>query len=277
MGEKKMKALSTEFKVGVFVVISIALLSMIVFQIGGINIFGANMYKLNVIFDFVGGVSKDAPVQVAGVSVGDVKNVEIFYNAEQKKTQVRLSMMIQKHIKIPKDSVAYINTLGILGEKYVEIVPGEEKDNFLAENDFLKGNNPVQLEKLTESLVDIVGDQTVRDSLKESFYNVRIATENLRQASELLNETIADVKSGKGTIGKLITDDSIYNQTEAMVVNLNTKLDKTVTDLNVSLTDLISDLKSHPWKLFQHPKEEKPSKGKKSKTEKTEDKVNFNQ
>ncbi|MFH1061532.1 MAG: MlaD family protein [Candidatus Omnitrophota bacterium] len=270
-----MRALSIEFKVGVFVVVAIVLLSMIVFQIGGINIFGANMYKLSVIFDFVGGVAKDAPVHVAGVAVGDVKDVEIFYNTEKKKTQVRLVLLIRKQVKIPKDSVASINTLGILGEKYVEIVPGEERDNFLTEDDFIIGNNPVQLEKLTESLVDIVGDQTVRDSLKESFYNVRIATENLRQASELLNETIADVKSGKGTIGKLINDDSIYNQTEAMVVNLNIKLDKTVTDLNFSLNELVSDLKSHPWKLLQRPKEEKQSKPKKTKPEKNT-KANFN-
>ena len=252
-----MKSLSLEFKVGFFVVVSIFLLSVMVFQIGGINIFGANMYKLSVIFDFVGGVAKDAPVHVAGVAVGDVKDVEIFYNKEQKKTQVRLSLMIIKHVKIPKDSVAYINTLGILGEKYVEIVPGEERDNFLVDGDFIIGNNPVQLEKLTESLVDIVGDQTVRDSLKESFYNVRIATDNLRQASEMLNETVTLVKEGHGTVGRFLTDDSIYRETEAMVINMNQKVDKTITDLNANLNDLILDIKLHPWKLLQKPKKDK--------------------
>jgi len=259
-----MKALSLEFKVGFFVIVSITLLSMIVFQIGGINIFGANMYKLNVIFDFVGGVSKDAPVHVAGVAVGDVKDVEIFYNTEQQKTQVRLILVIKKHVKIPKDSVAYINTLGILGEKYVEIVPGEERDNFLVEGDFIIGNNPVQMEKLTEALVDVVGDQTVRDSLKESFYNMRVSTDNLRQASETLNDLISEAKNGKGTIGKLINDDSIYNETEAMVINLNSKLEKTIADLNTSLNDLVTDLKLHPWKLFQKPKKDKKTKQKKS-------------
>ncbi|MBU1086653.1 MAG: MCE family protein [Candidatus Omnitrophica bacterium] len=265
-----MKALSLEFKVGVFVFVSVLLLSMIVFQIGGVNILGANMYKLNVIFDFVGGVSKDAPVHVSGVAVGDVKDVKISYDTVKKKTQVILVLMINKNVKIPIDSVAYINTLGILGEKYVEIVSGESRDKFLEEGDSLTGNNPVQLEKLTESLVDVVGDQTVRDSLKESFYNLRVATDNLRQASELLNDTIAGVKNGQGTIGKLLTDDSIYNQTEAMVVNLNTKLDKTITDLNISLNDLVSDLKTHPWKLFQRPKPDK-----KTKPRKTND-VNYN-
>jgi hypothetical protein len=141
----------------------------------------------------------------------------------------------------------------------------------LGDGDFIVGNNPVQLEKLTESLVDIVGDQTVRDSLRESFYNVRIATENLRQTTEMLNEIVDGVKNGKGTIGRFINDDSIYAQTESMVVNVNQKLDKTITDLNLSLNELISDLKSHPWKLFQKPgREPETVKKKSSAKEKTE-------
>ncbi len=246
-----MKGVSIEFKVGLFVFIAILILSVIVFQIGGINIFNRNTQKLNVIFDFVNGVSRDAPVHVAGVAVGDVKNVEIFYHHEKKKTQVQLHLMLKNSVKIPKDSVAYINTLGILGEKYVEIVPGDDRENFLRDGDFIMGNNPVQLEKLTESLVDIVGDQTVRDSLRESFYNMRVATENLKETTKVLNETVLSVKNGKGTLGKLINDDSIYNETEAMIVNLNGKLDKTITDLNIALNDLVKDLKLHPWKIFQ--------------------------
>ena len=262
-----MKGISVEFKVGLFVVIAIVILSMIVFQIGGINIFNRNTQKLNVIFDFVNGISKDAPVHVAGVAVGDVKNVEIFYNHEKKKTQVKLHLTLKNDVKIPNDSVAYINTLGILGEKYVEIVPGEDRENFLRDGDFIIGNNPVQLEKLTESLVDIVGDQTVRDSLRESFYNMRVATENLRETTEVLNETVQGVKNGQGTLGRLMRDDSIYNETEAMIVNINGKLDKTITDLNTALNDLIRDLKLHPWKIFQKA----PQPAKKSRKNKSED------
>jgi len=218
-----MKGVSVEFKVGLFVIFAIIVLSVIVFQIGGINIFNRDIQKLNVIFDFVNGVSKDAPVHVAGVAVGDVKDVQIFYHHEKKKTQVQLHLSIKNSVKIPKDSVAYINTLGILGEKYVEIVPGEDRKNFLRDGDFIIGNNPVQLEKLTESLVDIVGDQTVRDSLKESFYNMRVATENLRETTEVLNETVLHVKNGNGTLGKLMYDESIYNETESLIKNTNQK------------------------------------------------------
>ena len=255
-----MKGLTLEFKVGFFVLVGIILLSMIVFQIGGLNLFRADTYKVNVIFDFVNGLAQDAPVHVAGVAVGDVKKVEVFYSAEQKKTQVRLELIIKNKVRIPRDSVAYINTLGILGEKYVEIVPGEDREHFLRNNDFIIGNNPVQIEKLTESLVDVIGDQTVRDSVRESFYNMRVATEKLRESTENLNEIVLNIKGGNGTIGKFLYDDTIYTQAEEMVTNLNTKLDKTITDLNNSLNDLVSDLKRHPWKLFMKPPKKRDSR-----------------
>ncbi len=248
-----MSKISIEFKVGVFVLIAIIILAVIIFQIGGINIFSGNMYKLCIIFDFVSGIEVDAPVHVAGVSVGLVKDVEIFYNPKENKTQVRVELALKKDVRISKDSVAYINTLGILGEKYVEIVPGEDRVNFLNDGGILVGHNPVRLEKLTESLVDIVGDQTVRDSLRQSFYNARQTTENLLATSEALNEVMAGIKNGQGTIGRFVNDDSIYVETEKMIVNLNEKLDKTITDLNNELNSLVQDLKKHPWKLFRKP------------------------
>ncbi|MFH2137637.1 MAG: MlaD family protein [Candidatus Omnitrophota bacterium] len=255
-----MKTVNIEYKVGLFVLIAIIILSFIVFKIGGPDIFNTNMFKLNVVFDFVNGIGVDAPVHVAGVRVGKVEAVEIFYSPRTKKTQVKLQFLVKNNIKIPIDSVAYINSLGILGEKYVEIVPGGNRENFLADGDVIVGNNPVQLEKLTESLVDIVGDQTIRESLKQSFYNVRDATDNLLEASKLMNDTAYEIKNGQGTIGRFVNDDSVYVQTEKLVVNLNEKLEKTITDLNTQLNELISDLKLHPWKLFQKPKNTKDIK-----------------
>ena len=265
-----MKKINTEFKVGIFVVLGLIILSTIVFQIGGLNIFNANIYKLNVIFDFVSGVQRNSPVHFAGVAIGDVEDVEIFYNNNKNKTQVKLILRIKKEVKIPKDSLAYINTLGILGEKYVEIYPGKDRGNFLQNGDQIRGSNPVQMEKLTESLVDIVGDQKVRDSLKESFINFRIATENLRQTSETIKEIVLSVQQGQGTMGKLLTDKSIYDKTEGMIVNLDKSLQKTIMDLNTQLNELVSDLKHHPWKLFQKPPRIKAKKTTKKEKEKQE-------
>ena len=265
---------SIEFKVGIFFIIAMTILSFIVFKIGGPDLFNRNMYHLNVIFDFVNGIDIDAPVHVAGVKVGKVERVEIFYNPKMKKTQVCLDLLVKNSVKISIDSITYINSLGILGEKYVEIVPGENRTDFLSEGDSLTGNNPVQLEKLTESLVDIVGDQTVRDSLKQSFTNVRLATDNLLEVTTILNGLANDMKTGQGTIGRFISDDSVYVETEKMVMNLNDNLDKTIKDLNISLNEVINDIKIHPWKLFQKPKKD-VSSTKKNKKESTSNKGNF--
>ena len=245
--------MSIECKVGVFVILAIAILSMFVFQIGGDSLFKRDFYQLKVVFDFVNGISVAAPVHVAGVRVGEVTDVIIFFNAEAKRTQVRLVLQVKKHVRVPLDSVAYINTLGILGEKYVEIVPGADQENSLGNGGVITGNNPVQLEKLTESLVDIVGDQTVRESLRQSFSNVRNASDELHRTTAMLEEMVSHVKSGQGTIGRFVYDEAVYIETQKMITDLNANLNKTVIDLNVELTGLIQDLKSHPWKLLQKP------------------------
>ena len=237
-----MKNLNIEFKVGMFVLSAIAIFFVIIFQIGGVDFFSAGKYDVHVVFDFVNGIEKSAPVHVSGVPVGTVNDVQIFYNQEQSNTQVRVSLKIKKDVKIPEDSIVYINTLGVLGEKFVEIVVGKDSGNILKDGDCLIGRNPVQLEKLTESLVDVVADQTVKNSLRQSFYNVKIATENLLLVSESLKQVSDSLTQGKGTLGKFINDDSIYLKTEKMVIGINKQL-----------SDLITDLKKHPWKLLRKP------------------------
>ena len=246
--------MTMEFKVGIFVVLALAILSIFVFQIGGADMFHRDTYALKVVFDFVNGITINAPVRVAGVTVGDVRSVNIFFNESEQKTQVELGLRLKQPLQIARDSVAYINTLGILGEKYVEIVPGVDRHNFLVDGDLVQSKNPVQLEKLTESLVDIVGDQTVRDSLRESFANVRAATDTLNMTAVMLEDVVGHVKAGEGTIGRFVYDESVYTETQKMIADLNVNLSKTVTDLNAELTGLIQDLKRNPWKLLHKPR-----------------------
>lgn len=284
-----MKNANVEFKVGFFVLLAMMLLAIIVFQIGGIKIFKADVYHLNVIFDFVSGIEMDAPVHVAGVSVGQVEDVNIDYGEADKGTRAVLSLAIKKGVLIPRDSSVYINTLGILGDKYVEIVPGKDRLKFAKDHDTMIGKSPVTLERLTESLADIVGDERVKASFRETIYNFEQATgalidivgdaqvidsfkrsivnfeestENLSQVSKRLLEITEEIQAGNGTVGRLIKDDSIYVQTEQMIVNLNHRLESTIKDLNKGLNEFIRDLKMHPWKLFVKPSQKKTNKKK---------------
>ncbi|MCM8812498.1 MAG: MlaD family protein [Candidatus Omnitrophica bacterium] len=259
MGEA-MEQMRVECKVGIFVFIGVVILSVLVFKIGGIDIFSADMYTVYAVFDSVSGVNKESPVHVAGVNVGEVKKLDIFYNPVAQKMQVKLALRIRKSVRIPRDSRISVKMLGVLGDKYLEVESGVDVEHPVRHGDSLPGQSPVQMEKIADALSAVVGNKGVQDSLRDTIYNLKETTDHLRDASASLQEILARVERGEGTLGRFLEDDSIYVVTQSMIENLSVKLDKTVVDLNSGVNELVDDFKKHPWKLLQKPPREKKKK-----------------
>lgn len=236
-----MKKMDLEFKVGIFVAIGIAVLMSMVFQLKELK-YAQQKYTVKVRFDFANGIEVAAPVRVAGVQVGEVKNIEIAENKEANKTVVDLFIWLDKKVKVEKDSEAFINTLGLIGEKYVEILPGTPGSEVLKPGDTLQGRVSVPIEKLTEKGYEIatglsdtikhfnklVGDPETQAAFKATMLD-------LRKFMSSANTVMDKVKTGEGTVGKLFMDDGLYNELDAFV----------------------KDLKAHPWKLLSKPRGEK--------------------
>ena len=110
-----------ELKVGVFILIGIAILFLIVFSIGDINL-SKTGYKIKVLFGFAAGIGPSAPVRLAGVGVGQIHGIRIIRDEKAKTTKAEITAWINDGAKIEKDAVVTINTLGLLGEKYLEIL-----------------------------------------------------------------------------------------------------------------------------------------------------------
>jgi len=189
-----------ELKVGIFVFIGLIVFTYIVFSIGDFYVFKPG-YRIKVKFGFVDGIQSSAPIRYAGVEVGKLENIKFYYNDEKKKTEVKLYGWVTMATKIEKDAQAYVNTLGVVGEKYLEILPGTIETGFMQDGDELTGNDPVPMERITQRAYKI--------------------TEGLEAVAK-------DLKDGKGTLGKLMTDDSVYKNIE----------------------DFTADIKAHPWKLL---------------------------
>lgn len=196
-----------ELKVGAFVFIGIVLLFIIVFSIGKIYLFQPG-YRIRVLFNFAGGLGDASPVRLAGVNVGEVDTIKIFYDKDMMRTRVEVIAWIRKDIAIEKNSKVHVNTLGMLGEKYLEIIPGTHEAGVVGDNGTLVGEDPILLDQLLEDL----------NALAVSAGSV-----------------MEKLKSGEGTIGKLLTEDTIYNELEA----------------------LVKDIRRHPWKLFKKTREKK--------------------
>ena len=194
-----------DIKVGLFVAMGIIIFFILVFSIGDIN-FVKDGYRIKTDFDFIDGVTTSAPVRYAGVDVGYVDSINIVRPSASEKTRVEVGIYVyNKSREIEKDAVASINTLGLLGEKYIEIFPGNPQTGFVAEGEALPSRDPIMMKDVTNRL----------NKLAES---AGVIIERLRE--------------GKGTVGKLLTDETIYNDLEAFV----------------------ADIKAHPWKLLSKPR-----------------------
>lgn len=181
-----------ELKVGIFIMIGIAILFLIVFSIGDINIIKRG-YHIKIDFGFVDGVGGSAPVRFAGIGIGQIDGLKIYYDEKQKRTRAQLNAWVKDGVKIEKDATATINTLGFMGEKYLEIFPGSSGNGFLKEGDTLMGKDPTPITKVYENLAGLTDSVTV-----------------------IVNR----LKNGEGTIGKLLTEDKIYKDLEAFVEDI---------------------------------------------------------
>ncbi len=181
-----------ELKVGIFIMIGVAIMFLIVFSVGEIN-FAKTGYKIKVTFNFANGIGGTAPVRLAGVGIGQVQGIRILRDEKTNETRAELTVWINDNTKIENDAVVTINTLGLLGEKYLEIFPGTPGQPVLKGNDTLVGKDPVPMEKFTEDLANLT------DSVKV---------------------IVEKIKHGEGTIGKLLMDQAVYDNLEAFTAEI---------------------------------------------------------
>ena len=150
---------------------------------------------------------------------------------------MRIDIWMAAGTDIPADSVVTINQLGLLGEKYIEIVPGSSLE-ILRSGSVLIGKDPIAMEKISEMVTQLA--QKVDKSVDgfNSVVNNEKNQKSLETTLEGFSQIVTNVKDGKGTVGKLFFDEGLYDD----------------------LQDLTSDLKANPWKLLYRPKAQKEVK-----------------
>jgi phospholipid/cholesterol/gamma-HCH transport system substrate-binding protein len=185
------KGLKLELKLGIFVFIGIILLAGLVFSLRDFRSWQAG-YNIFIKFNFLNGVKVGAPVRFRGVDVGEVRKIEIINDTESNQSYVKVSCWIKNSVKIPQDSSVWVNTLGILGEKYIEIMPGKDL-NFLTKDALIAGNDPVAMHEVQELALKIISD---------------------------IDKKIQELKTQSGTLGKLLYEDEIYKKINSILDDL---------------------------------------------------------
>jgi phospholipid/cholesterol/gamma-HCH transport system substrate-binding protein len=234
------RRISSEMLVGILVLIGIILLFYMSFRIGKFGAFGQQGYEVMVGLDNANGLDPRSPVHIAGVEVGKIKAIKLDgYKA-------LVTLLIKKGIKIPVDSKVAVKTQGTLGDRYIEITPGTGQ-TYLAAGDRI--NDVVIAADLDEVFTrvsvaaknfgDTVNDfkgiigETEKVNFKKSLENIQVVSgdfkalvaNNKDNVGRIVNnlETISnDIENGKGTIGKLVKDETLYNDARDVVASLKT-------------------------------------------------------
>ncbi|HLI75577.1 MAG TPA: MlaD family protein [Acidobacteriaceae bacterium] len=230
----------SQLKVGVLVLISLALLIILLFLMTSASGMATFEKKLLVRSYFANseGVKVGAPVNLEGVTIGEVRLVRLSTDPARKLTPVEVTMKLSPHFqdRVHTDTTASLETTGVIGDTVLElnselahgpeVQSGDELPTFEAPSiaTFVKSSQGTlnqlnasigKLDKLVDGLQN--GEGTAGQLLKNpALYNEATATLNQ------LHALSTDLNRGRGSVGKLLTDDTLYNRLNDTANRLDT-------------------------------------------------------
>jgi phospholipid/cholesterol/gamma-HCH transport system substrate-binding protein len=182
------REIALKFRVGVFVLVALATFLGLVYALGArARLFEAR-YTIHADFTEVGGLVEGATVRLAGVQIGRVAGVHL-PGAPGGKVRVDLNIARRYAERIRKDSVARLETQGLLGDKIVEITVGTTGAPALASSDVLAARDPADFGRVLAA-----GAETAKD--------VAALAAALRETAETMNQSKL-IESAATTVNKL--------------------------------------------------------------------------
>jgi phospholipid/cholesterol/gamma-HCH transport system substrate-binding protein len=178
----------SQLKIGILAITALMLATALVIAVGGQAGFWWQRYELYTKFADVKGLKKGAVVRVAGIDVGKVSSLE-FSGPD---VQVKLSIKKAVQSRITDRSRATIGSLSLLGEPIIDIVPS-------AAGTPLGNGAFIPSAKTSGQIADVASS----------------ASDTLDQVRAL----VTDIRAGKGTAGKLLSDDALYKDLTALLAS----------------------------------------------------------
>lgn len=251
-----MAKLTPEAKVGIFVLIGIILLVYMSLRVGGIQFGRAEGYEVYIRFESAAGLDNDASVRVAGVEIGRVKGIVLQNN------KAKVVLRINPDVKIGKDFTAVLKTKGLLGERYVELIPGSPNAPSLeAGGEITRVTTYTDLDKLisilsdaatdikkvSESLSSALGGREGQATLKNIVNNIEEITERLNNVVKRNDEKFARIVNNFELFSKILKEQGpeITGGLKAVADNLN----QLIAENREPLRDGIDNLRTATAKL----------------------------
>jgi len=218
--------MSRAARLGSFIVLTLAILAAGVFIIGSKQYLFSSTYQLKAQFDNVAGLSSGADVEVGGVHSGTVLRIDLPHIPTGKVTVVMELTKSTREI-IKQDSVASIETEGVLGNQYLAVSFGSQGTPGVHDGDTIASLPPLVVSDLFKKASSIL------DSSKQAIANTTEATAHLSSLT-------AKIDAGDGTVGALVNDKQVYNNLEQTTAGLQ----KTVDEAQVGVASFQSNMEA---------------------------------
>jgi len=252
-----------EFKVGLMTIVGLVLLSILLMRASHWR-FASGGHKIKVHFDYVGGLLKNAPVHMHGVEIGKVTSVELMGN------EVEVTANLDKEVSIREGYQVLIDVLGLVGEKYIEIINGPAV-NPETRDDPLRGTNPIsignvltkadQITSKTLRTIDFVQDFINRNE-REIHAGVAELKDSILEAKDILRKTMGNVdvllaradrltKAAEGDVSETMASlktfaeklNSDREEISSIIQNVTDDLDQLLTRITPTIEDSVGNLR----------------------------------
>jgi len=219
-------------RLGAFILLALAILVAGVFVVGSKEYLFHSTYRLKAQFDNVAGLSNGADVQVGGVHSGTVHSIELPHKPGDKVTVV-MDLDNSTHEIIKQDSIASIETEGLLGNQFLAISFGSSGQGDVHNGDVIQSEPPLVMADMLKKANDML------DSGQE-------AVKSTTEATAHLNSVSGKIDSGQGTIGALVNDKQLYNNLQ----QTTTTLHDTMLQAQTGVTDFQENMEALKHNFF---------------------------
>jgi len=251
--------------VGVFVITGVLLFAVGLFMIGDRQMAFAKKFTIYTEFARITGLQPGAIVRVSGAKAGSVKEI-IPPNRPSEKFKVKLEITEDLHPLVRTDSIASIETEGLVGGSFLSVGTGSDSAQPAPENSTIAGKEPFAIADLLQQTSDTIKkvNETIDDLKGDVQDAVRSVGETVENTNQLINDVTDDVKTmasagaritqdaadiadsirnGEGTIGKLVKDDELYRQAAAIAKNTE-QIARDARDVVEEARKALTDLQS---------------------------------
>lgn len=245
------------YRLGIFVSIAFLGFFIGILSLGERKGWFEKTMAIYVLFTDVDGLENGAPVRISGINAGKVASIRPPTKVGDR-VMVRMEVEVSYKNLLREDAVAHIETEGLVGYKLVVIDPGSTASKQVEENGFIQSTEPVKLSDITKKFanaseniasivrnVDAIADSIQRgkgtigrliydQSLYKNFSSAAISVDSafssfskqsreissiFGQISTTSKQIMDKINRGEGTIGKLVTSDSLYNDIRSSTTN----------------------------------------------------------